>query len=278
MLNEEYGNTSLLRILVVASGCPESTLAAAQRTAERDPRIQIIAEPERRGKAEAIGRILNESRGDLLALLNADAIPERHSIRKLLAVMEEPTVGAASAEPVFEAGEGLLQSSLAIMWSAHSRMSLLLNHAGISNHASDELLVIRRKLVPALPVYVVNDGAFMGGLVRARGYLLRFVTTARVRIEVPRTPMDLIRQRRRIIFGHFQVWRRLGNPPRTIESMMLIDPLVSLRTFVRTLAANPELIKALPVVTVIESASVLLGFVDIVRSTDRHRVWRRDAS
>jgi cellulose synthase/poly-beta-1,6-N-acetylglucosamine synthase-like glycosyltransferase len=278
LLGEEYGDTfALQRIVVVASGCSEQAVIAVSKLSQSDSRILLITEPERRGKAEAIGKILQNSTGGFLAMLNADASPERGAIRGLLAMASEPKVGAVSAEPVFDTGDGPLQRSLALMWSAHSRMSLLLNHAGISNHASDELLVIRRRLVPALPANVVNDGAFMGGLIRAQGYLVKFSTRARVRIEVPRIPIELIRQRRRIIFGHFQVWKRLGKPPRTIESMMLIDPLVSLRTFIRTLSTTPQLIKAIPIVIVVESVSVILGLVDTIRSTDRHRVWKRNA-
>lgn len=274
---ERFGDSfELLRIVIVASGCPETTIDEARKEASNDLRVQILVEDQRHGKAEAINKILKESKGEFLVMLNADAFPERGSIAKLLNLANDDTVGAASAEPVFDSGNGLLQRELSLMWSAHNTTSLSLNHAGISNHACDELIVVRRSLFTSLPSNLVNDGAFIGGVVRSRGYSVKFSISARVRIAVPRVPIDLIRQRRRIIFGHVQVWKKLGRPPRTIESMLFMDPLVSLRMVLRTLSERPGLILAFPLVIVSESASVLLGLWDAARSTDRHTVWRRN--
>lgn len=266
----------LQRIVVVASGCPEATIDELRMVASKDPRIQVLVEGQRHGKAQAINMILKESKGEFLVMLNADAFPERGAMGKLLNLASDKKVGAASAEPVFEVGRGLLQRALSLMWSAHSTMSLTLNHAGISNHACDELIVVRRSLLTSLPTNLVNDGAFIGGLVRSRGLLVKFSISARVRIAVPKVPIELIRQRRRIIFGHVQVWKKLGRPPRTIESMLFMDPLVSLRMVLRTVSERPGLILAFPLVIVSESASVLMGLWDAVRSTDRHTVWRRN--
>jgi cellulose synthase/poly-beta-1,6-N-acetylglucosamine synthase-like glycosyltransferase len=275
---EDYGQDFTLRkIAIVASGCPDSDLVPVRKAIDSDSRISLITEPERRGKAEAINRIMENSLGGYLVMLNADAFPAKGSIRKLLEVAGSPNVGAVSAKPVFEEGNGLLGHALALMWSAHSLMSLRLNHAGISNHACDELIVIRRNLVSRLPINLVNDGAYLGGLARAQGLQVKFSMAAEVRISVPNRPMDLIRQRRRITFGHVQVWRKLGRPPRTIESMLVTNPLMSLRTIIRILSGRPRLILGLPLVLVSEPVAILMGLIDANRSTDRHTVWRRNA-
>ena len=191
--------------------------------------------------------------------------------------LSDARVGCASAWPVFEDGGGLLRRALGLMWSAHSLMSLQLNHAGISNHACDELLVVRRSLIKKVPANLVNDGAYIGGLVHAQGYLVKFSTTARVKIEVPTRLSDLIRQRRRIIFGHVQVWRKLGHPPRTIESMLFMKPFLSVRTLVRLLSGRPRLIMALPVVGASELISTFMASIDAIRSPEKHAVWKRTA-
>jgi poly-beta-1,6-N-acetyl-D-glucosamine synthase len=275
---EEFGGSfALLRIIIVASGCHDHTVREVRKLASEDTRVQVIVEDRRRGKAQAINQILERSRGEFLAMLNADAFPERGSIRKLLNLANDKLVGAASAEPVFDTGRGLLQRALSLMWSSHSLMSLSLNHAGISNHACDELLVVRRSLFTSLPSNLVNDGAYIGGLVRSKGYLVKFSVSARVKIAVPKVPIDLIRQRRRILFGHVQVWKKLGRPPRTIESMLFMDPLVSLRTILKTLSQRPRLILGFPLVAVSESLAILMGLWDVANSTERHAVWRRNA-
>ena len=277
LLGEDFGGTHVLRrIVVVASECPKPITDKVASLADSEPRILLITEPERRGKAEAINRIMRNSVGELLVMQNGDAYPQRGAVRGLLSMACDPMVGAVSATPILEEGDGLLRRSLDVMWTAHSSLSLQLNHAGICNHACDELMVFRRDLVREFPEDTINDGAFIGGMVQARGRLVKFSPTSRVRIEVPLTPIELVRQRRRITFGHFQVWKRLGKPPKTMESLMFAKPLSSLRTFVRTVSSAPVRILVIPVLLAIEVISITLGVSDVVLSTERHRVWRRN--
>jgi cellulose synthase/poly-beta-1,6-N-acetylglucosamine synthase-like glycosyltransferase len=279
LLAEDYGpRYSLDQVLLVASGCPEATLGPIRRMAASNPELKIIEEPVRKGKAEAINRILKDSTGEFVVMVNSDAFPSASAIRNLLALADQPEVGIASAQPVFEEGRGLLQESLMLMWSAHNLISLELNHAGISNHACDELMAVRRSVVSSLPDGLVNDGAYMGGLAKAKGLKVKFSTDAMVRIAVPQRPIELIRQRRRIIFGHIQVWKELGKPPKTIESLLLTRPRVSLRALVRTLSKNPRLIPSFAVLLAAETISVGVGVIDAIRSTKTHAVWRRDVN
>jgi cellulose synthase/poly-beta-1,6-N-acetylglucosamine synthase-like glycosyltransferase len=274
---ESFGSHfQLQKVVVVASGCPEPVLAEVRDILQTDGRMSLIVEDRRQGKAEAINRILEDSAGEFVVMLNSDAFPTQGSIQNLLEVASDPYVGVASAEPIFECGNGLLGRSLVLMWSAHSLLSLRLNHAGVSNHACDELMVVRRSLLGSLPTNVVNDGAYIGGLARARGYLVKFSTTAKVRITIPRVQTDLLRQRRRILFGHLQVWKKLGRPPKTIESLLFMDPLVSLRTVVKIMAEKPRLLAATPLMVVSEGISGLLAFLDELTSTDKHTVWKRN--
>jgi len=278
LANEDYGqHFSLRKVVIVASGCPESVLARVRSIIASDPRFSLLVEPERKGKAEAINRITERSSGEFLVMLNSDAFPTEGSIRNLLGVAEDESVGAVSAEPIFGDGGGLFQSALALLWSVHNLMSLRLNHAGISNHACDELIVVRRDLMSTFPPNIVNDGAYIGGLARAQGLQVKFSTAAKVKISTPHVPVDLIRQRRRIIFGHVQVWRKLGSPPKTAESMLFMDPRVSLRALVGILSRRPRLILAFPLVVAGESVAVLMALLDAAHSTDRHIVWRRNA-
>src|SRR5712692_1872749 len=276
---ENFGPYFVLeRVIAVASECPEYITSKVKELASSDPRFRIVVEPERNGKARAINKIMKRSAGKYLVMLNADAFPEVGAIRQLLTMeASDARIGCVSARPVFEDGDGLLQRALWLMWSAHSPMSLQLSHAGISNHACDELLVVRKSLIKKVPANLVNDGAYIGGLMHAQGYLVKFSTSARVKIEVPTRLLDLIRQRRRIIFGHVQVWKKLGHPPRTIESMLLMKPLLSIRTLVRLLSGRPRLIIALPVVAASELISTFMASIDAVGSPEKHTVWKRTA-
>ncbi len=71
------------------------------------------------------------------------------------------------------------------MWSVHNECSLRLNHMNLSNHGSDEMMVVRTELLSQLPDGLVNDGAYIAGNARLRGYSVKFCNEAPVRIDVP---------------------------------------------------------------------------------------------
>ena len=235
-----------------------------------------MVEQERHGKAEAINRILGRSHAPFFLLANADARPDQGAIAKLLSAMgSDEKIGAVSAVPVPEPGSGLMSSLLSLMWGAHNDCSVTLNHMNVSNHACDELVLLRRTAITALPENTVNDGAFFAGTARLRGYSIKVSMGAQVRIRTPRRMADVILQRRRILFGHLQVWRRIGAPPKTIESLLFISPATSLRLLVATLARRPRAVLVLPVAFVGEAYAVILSILDTVRSTRAHAIWRR---
>ncbi len=276
---EDFGDSfSMARLTVVASGCPSDLLSELAAVQERDRRVDVITEPERRGKAEAVNRIMANSVGEYLVLLNSDAMPAKGAILALLeGLASDGRTGCVSARPVFRDAGGLLARLLGIMWSTHNLASLTLNHHTVSNHASDELFAVRRELLTPLPPSLVNDGAYIGGRIRAGGHLVKFSQRAVVSIDVPERPADLIGQRRRIVFGHVQVWKKLGSPPKTVESLLFLNPILAARILVASLSSRPRLIPALPVAIVSEILSALLAMSDHLRSSTRHAVWKRYA-
>jgi cellulose synthase/poly-beta-1,6-N-acetylglucosamine synthase-like glycosyltransferase len=268
---------ALERIVIVASGCPESPLTNVREIARLDSRILLIEEKTRRGKVEAINAIIQNATGSYLIFINSDATPSGGAISMLLRSIDRAgeNVGVASARPSFDLRGGLTSLLEDLMWSVHNECSLRLNHMNLSNHGSDEMMAVRMDLLQRLPQGLVNEGAYIAGRARLRGYSIKFCSEASVEIDVPRRTVDLIRQRRRIIFGHFQVWRLTGRSPKTVESLFLLTPKFSMSLIVRTVARSPRLIKILPLAMVSEGLSVLLGVGDAISSTSRHEVWDR---
>ncbi len=263
-------------LVIVASDCPGSILSEIQGLQAHDYRITLVVEDERRGKAEAVNRIMDLARGEFLVFVNSDAMPEPGAISKLVSVAcADQTIGAVSAMPVVKPGSGLVAVLTDLMWTAHNECSIALNHMGQSNHSSDELVVFRRSAIGMLPPGLVNDGAFLASVAKRRGYAVKFSDAARVHIETPTRVSGLIVQRRRILFGHTQVWRKTGSPPKTIESLLLFSPAVGLRLLVGIVALRPKYLLMLPIASVTEVSATLLSILDSVRSTRKHAVWRR---
>lgn len=267
---------ALRRIIIVASGCSAETLSRLRDIATLDQHIQIIEEPVRLGKSEALNRIIENRVGDFLVLVNSDAIPEGDAINTLVdAIEENPQIGVVSASPFFEPSNGIVSEILEFMWTLHNDWSLRLNHAGMNNHASDELMVVNSRVLSRLPEGVINDGAYIAGTAYLKGFMIKFSERARVKIDVPSRLTDLIQQRRRILFGHFQVWKWLGKSPRTVELMLLTTPTLAISLLARRIARSPRLLRILPIALISESAAFLLAVMDTITSTSQHKVWRR---
>lgn len=265
------------KLVVVASACPEEVVSSLRRIQENHQNMDLVVDESRYGKADAINRVLDRAQGEFVVLVNSDAIPAAGSLAKLLRAADSANVGAVSAMPITEPRNGMTATLVDLMWSTHNECSIALNHMNLSNHSCDEMVVFRTAAISKLPGNLVNDGAFLAATVRRRGYSVRVCASANVSIQTPTRISDLVRQRRRILFGHTQVWRKIGRPPKTVESLLLFSTPMGLNLLVRTLAKHPKFLFALPVAAVSELTASMLSIVDTARSSQIHAVWRRFA-
>lgn len=280
VISEKYPvGFNLKKVVVVASGCDPEALIRAREIAASDQRFLLIEEPTRRGKSAAINQVIDNFDEDLLVLVNSDARPEPGAISTLLKeMMQGGNVGVASASPVVVGRKGITNSVLRLMWAAHNECLLRLSDSERNNHCCDELVVIRSDALRRLPTGTVNDGAYLAGNAYQAGYAIKFCEAAKVRIDVPVSFSDLIRQRRRIVYGHVQIWKSVGESPRTLESMLLGNPLLSLSILISTLVKSPRLALALPVAMVGEALSIILAMGDHLASTKKYATWDRFGS
>ncbi len=122
---------------------------------------------------------------------------------------------------------------------------------------------------------MVNDGAYIAGVAKQRGYSVRSLFSARVRVDTPTRPIDVMRQRRRILYGHIQIWRLVGEAPRTAESLILLSPGQGFRVVAKAIAKHPRLLLALPFASVSELISLLGAMRDTLSPRKKHAVWER---
>lgn len=276
VLASETPGFALKKVVLVASDCSEETTRVARTAAARDQRVKLIEHEKRTGKADAINEVFRETEGDFLVYVNADALVSAGSILALLKSIEEDDgAGFMSGRPVFTRSAGLISDVLDVMWTSHNLLSSDPNQRQQSNHGTDELMVIRSELLPELPRGVVNDGAYIAGRISERGFRVGFQPDAAVEIDVPRRMVDLIRQRRRILYGHIQVKRLVGKAPRTVETMMFFSPSQSAKIVVRMLANRPRRVLVLPIATVGELIALSGALWDTLVSSAAHAVWKR---
>jgi len=263
-------------IVIVASGLDHELSTLFGKLDGAYPNVVFIEEPVRRGKAQAINRIVDAFRGDFLVLLNSDAQPEPGAISTLLsAIDQDERIGVVSASPVLKPRADLAGAVLQMMWHAHNECLVTLSDKNSMNHCCDELIVLRSDVLRKLPPDTVNDGAFLTGAAYRDGFIIQHCEDARVTIDAPTRLTELLMQRRRILYGHFQISRRVGTSPRTVESLLVRNPLLSFSIMVRTVAKTPRLILALPTAVVAEAFSLAMAIGDVLTNRAKHVPWAR---
>jgi Glycosyl transferase family 2 len=218
-------------IWVVASGCTDGTVGVAESLAREDPRIRLLVEPDRGGKARALGEVLRRASGDALVLLNSDARAEPGSVGHLVrrAVGKSPPFAVMGRPVVSLESTGSWGDTMRWMWELHHQFHTELLAKANGGHLSDELLMVSLPQVPPIPPGIINDGAYFALWLAQNGGGQWYAPEARVTIQAPSTVRDHLRQRRRIHVGNRQLRTLFGMPPASVPWRLLTQPAQTVR-------------------------------------------------
>lgn len=269
-------NTAWGRIWVVASGCTDRTVEFARSVEAEEPRVGVVVERERRGKAAAIQEILRRAEGESLVLLNSDAVAAPGSVASLLVKAEgKPRPYAVMARPTVPAtGSRGWTGTMRWMWDLHHEIHQEMLSDGRGAHLSDELLLVSLPAVPWIEEGVINDGSYCAVWLREHAGGCWYAPEAQVAIDIPRTRVDHLRQRRRIHVGNAQVAARLGKAPTTALRFFLQDPPRAVRALRRALGQEQGTHHMLRI-AVWEVVSHALATWDRLPPRRDHVLWSR---
>jgi poly-beta-1,6-N-acetyl-D-glucosamine synthase len=273
LLTEQNLNSDT-EILVVCSGCTDSTPQVVEEFAEKDPRVRLILEEERVGKSSAINKILEMYKGDFVFLIPADVIPGKSSLSFMAnEISGDTNIGVLGGSPVpTNLDEGFSGYMSHLMWRIHNRTLKYLDNMNLCNHASGEFMVLRHGVVEKIPIDVVNDDAYIAVEAAMNGSKVKYCDEAKVYIKAPANIPDYIRQRRRVVYGHFRVKQCTNDYSKTVENMMLKDPTKSLNVLKEEIKERPRDTLKLSIVIFIEALINALALTDLALKKN-HTVW-----
>ena len=259
VFSQRMKSVTVTEIVVVASGCTDNTEAIVCDWAKRDPRIRLLVQEKRTGKASAINEYLPQAREKILVLCSADLLPEADAIEQLVAPLVDPEVGMTSSRPVPVNDPGRFMGFAAhMLWDLHHRINLISFKAG-------EMCAFR-KIFERIPYHTAVDEASIEPVVRGQGYRVQYVPTAVVYNKGPETVADFLSQRRRIYAGHLAVRDTLGYSVSTMSVRRI------LATLLRNLDLRPLHFFWTWAVVGLEAYGRMLGLRDYRKRRD-HRVW-----
>jgi cellulose synthase/poly-beta-1,6-N-acetylglucosamine synthase-like glycosyltransferase len=228
-------NDRRMKLLEVLVATPNRQLAG--ELAEWGPRVVVLLEKKREGKASALNKIIKHASGDILVLASADIKMARNTIPRLVErLMDNREWGAVDSNVELVNGDRLLMDRVSnILWDTHNATLNELDGQDRLGQVAGDLVAARRDLVEQLPG-VINDDAYLALRVQEKGFRVKRVQDALVWIAGPRTPTDYVYQRSRVLQGHLQLISRFGKMPTTFEFQILWKPRRYLKLLVKTVA------------------------------------------
>ena len=245
--------------MVVASGCTDDTESIVQTHAKEDPRIRLLVQPHREGKASAINQFLLSANEKIVVLCSADLLPAPDSVEQLVAPFVDSELGMTCARPVpVNDPETFMGFAAHMLWNLHHQVNLL-------NFKAGEMVALR-KIFERIPYHTSVDEASIEPVIRGQGYSAKYIPTALVYNKGPETVKDFLIQRRRIYAGHLAVRRLLGYSVSTMSGRKVVGIVI------RNLDMRPRAFLWTWGVAALEVYGRCLGLRDYMKRRD-HSVW-----
>ncbi|HJQ10591.1 MAG TPA: glycosyltransferase [Gemmatimonadaceae bacterium] len=212
LLEVDYDRDKL-QILVISDASTDRTDEIVREYGTRG--VELLRLPERRGKTAAENAALAASRGEILVNVDSTILVPRNSLKKLVRVFDDPTIGVASGRDVSKGagGDSTLTESRYVGYEMHVRD--LESRVGSIVGASGCFYASRRS-VHALPLPPGLSWDFAAAL-KARIQGLRSVSVQDATCIVPRAAQirtELTRKSRTMARGLSTLfhYRALMNP------------------------------------------------------------------
>jgi biofilm PGA synthesis N-glycosyltransferase PgaC len=265
ILGQELTAGHIAELIVVASGCEDRTVPIVSDIVSRDPRVRLIEQESREGKASAINLFIAAATSPVLLMVSADVLVEDGTIDALLRHFEDPGVGMVGGHPIPVNPETtFLGHAVHLQWRLHDRIA----------RESPKLgeIVAFRNVVPSIPTDTAVDEISIQAVVTQLGYRLVYEPQAIVYNRGPATVRDFLRQRRRIHAGHLRIVEQQGYAASTMSSTRVLRALLSSDSFTRP----RSFVWSIGTVG-LEATARALGHYDVERRRPQH-VWEMVAT
>lgn len=209
-------------IIVVSSGSIDNTNLIIKEIYEKDERVRLITEPERRGKSSAINLGIKNAKSDIVIQTDGDVTLGYQAINRLLKHFKNKKVGAVTGNPC----PLISKDNLFYDWTKMSYRKIgeireqEMKNKTFNVHLSGYLLAFRKKVLKEVPFAKGAVDAWMGKIIRENGYLLTYEPKARVYVRAPSSIKDFIFQKQRVRAGYAY----LPEAPRTMKSEIFYLP------------------------------------------------------
>lgn len=161
-----------LEVIVVDSGSQDGTadVVEAVRREGLLPKLILIREDERRGKAAADNLAIRAATGEIMVITDAPTLFARDAIRRLASNFADPSVGAATGDFHVPERSTSSQREESLFWMLRNRLRRLEASLDSTPFLSGEMCCFRRSLLERVDEDSMADDMNISLRLRERGY------------------------------------------------------------------------------------------------------------
>ena len=238
----------MYEIIVVESGSTDGTREVVQeymaRTPNRTPRLTLLREGERRGKASAINVGKEQAEGEIILVTDANSLFEEDVLREMMPHFQDPKVGAVGGRYIVSNPDNIHTSSESFYWDLEyimRRGESLVDSACLFH---GEINAWRKDLVDEADTEIISEDLDMAIRIRRQGYKIEYEPEAKVHEPSAVTAKGQIIRRKKVSTGTILcIFKHLGYfvPPRDLYSLVIFPSHKGLTML------SPFLLMAIPI-------------------------------
>ena len=249
LLTQQLNRIEIEEIIVVSTASTDGTDEIVSDYCKKNSKIQLICEPERRGKSASINNFMDHAKSDILVIESADTIPASDTIEKMVEPFFNEKIGMTGGRPTpVNDPATFIGYSVNLLWNLHHEMALISPKLG-------EMVAFRR-VFDKIPPDSAVDEASIEAIMREKELELKYIPDAIVYNKGPENISDFIKQRRRIETGH--LWLKKTQDYSVVSQ----DKGILLKLACRQIRKHPARIFFLLGTALLEIWSRFLGWYD----------------
>lgn len=263
LLSERKLSFDLREILVVGGGT-DGTKRIIRKYIKRNKRIKFLEEKERKGKATAVNKIIEEAKSDVLIFIGADNLPKEGSLKRLLeALRKNEEVKAVSGRPIpfFSKKKPLTNYLNHLVWELHHRI------CKERPKISGEMFAVEKEVIERVPNNIINDDVYIEGTLKREDYKIDYVSEAVTWVnENKQNLLEYLRRRRRIARGYIQLKKRF----KDID----VPLFLTFKVLVQKITDSPFKTGKILIGVFLEILANLLAYLDTLRGITPY-CWKK---
>ena len=276
-------------IIIVEDGSIDKTPEICREHAKRHPNcIKFIRQPDSNGKPSALNCALKRARGEIVAVFDADNVPEPDVLLRAAEYFEDSSVAAVQGTPcAINADENMLTKFVsyeeAVRFQAYFQGKDVL---GLFVPLTGTCQFIRRSVLEEVGGWdeqSLSEDMEMSAKLTQMGHIVRYAPDVRSWQENPASLVQFVKQRSRWFRGCMEVALKYGmllkdfNRKSIDAEVTLVGPymlapcflgyLLALYTFLVPFESDPVFTVMTQVTTVFSTAALLLVGVALIYVT-----------